>query len=94
MDSDNDATHLEGTAASLVAPANPDDEVVEVQHGFTTFCVTQKAKTLMTLAIDANANQPTPFYKWLLTIQAVADILNVDLMQHSAPQGQDELLAF
>ena len=94
VDLEDDRTYLEGTATSLLPAADPELPVIEVQYGFQKFQVTQKAKASMVLAVDATSNQPTPFYKCLFTIQAAADILEVNLMEYSAPQQPDELSSF
>ena len=94
MSNSDDDTVLEATVNKLVDEPNPEENVLEIQVGSTTVTVTRKAKQLMSSALSAMANQPTVFFRCIFAVNAVCDILGVDMLSYVIPQTIDELHAF
>jgi hypothetical protein len=56
----------------------------------TTLIVTQKANDSMSSALDAMGNQPAIFFQCKCAVQALMNILGVDMLDHLMPQMLDE----
>ncbi|CAB9504957.1 unknown protein [Seminavis robusta] len=78
----------------LVEAPDPSQRVMKVTSGNQTFFVTQKAKDSMMKALESNSNKPTMFFRAKDTIRAVADTLEVDMLEYSMPQTSEQLQAF
>ncbi|CAB9523075.1 hypothetical protein SEMRO_1373_G267280.1 [Seminavis robusta] len=78
----------------LVEAPDPSRRVMKVTSGNQTFFVTQKAKDSMMEALESNSNKPTMFFRAKDTIRAVADTLEVDMLEYSMPQTSEQLQAF
>lgn len=86
----DDSTMVEAEATSLMEDADLTQNAVEITFGHNKILVTLAAKQSMSTAIDAMSNQPTTYFKCRFAVKAVTDILGVDFLNYSMPQG-DEL---
>ena len=90
----DDETVVEGEATLLIAAPDENEAAIEVKYGQETLLVTRKAMHSMDVAIDANSNKPTAFWKAFFVITAVTDILQEDLMNYSTPFSTEEIKQF
>ena len=60
---------------SLLKEPDPEATALRLTYNGETFNVTNKAETSMQCALDASSTQPTLYFKYLASVQAVINIL-------------------
>jgi hypothetical protein len=89
VDSD-EATVLDAKVERVAQVLDGNEIVLHIKYEGETIEVTRKTKQSMVLAIDANSNQLTLFFKCQFVIQAVCDMLGYEFLDYSFPDSEDE----
>jgi hypothetical protein len=73
---------------------NLDDEVLKVTFKGRQKVITRAVYNSVRSSIEANQNQPTPFFRCMYCIRGIVDILEVDLLEYCFPQTPEDLTTF